>query len=238
MCGLLSGRAFCYTGAPMLGIGFWEMLVIAGLILIAVGPDRLPAMIKTVSKFYRQFRRTAEDLRASTGIDDLLRDEELKELAELRKQKLALLGQTPGKTASAAGAGKPLPHGKPVPAPTPPKSAAASSSGSTEPERASSAVTKPATPIEDPGHAMIGASIPRTRALEAPRRALSDKERALEVPPEGVDVFEARRFEPELSEDELLLRKARITSKNTGRPVEEILAEHREAQRAASAGAS
>jgi Tat protein translocase TatB subunit len=66
----------------MLGIGFWEMLIIAGLILIAVGPDRLPSMVKTVAKFYRQFRRTAEDLRASTGIDDLLRDEELKELAE------------------------------------------------------------------------------------------------------------------------------------------------------------
>ena len=74
----------------MLGIGFWEMLIIAGLILIAVGPDRLPSMVKTVAKFYRQFRRTAEDLRASTGIDELLRDEELKELAELRKQKLAL----------------------------------------------------------------------------------------------------------------------------------------------------
>jgi hypothetical protein len=85
---------------------------------------------------------------------------------------------------------------------------------------------------------MLGASIPRTRAVEAPRQGLSDKERALEVPPEGVDVFEARRLEPELSEDELLLRKARITSKNTGRPIEEILAEHREAQRAAGAGAS
>ncbi len=209
----------------MLGIGFWEMLVIAGLILIAVGPDRLPAMVKTVSKFYRQFRRTAEDLRASTGIDDLMRDEELKELAELRKQKLALLGQTPNKAPA-----KSLPNGKPVPAPTPPKSVATPDAGP------GTAVTKPATPIEDPGHAMVGSAIPRTRAVEAPRQGLSDKERALEVPPEGVDVFEARRFEPELSEDELMLRKARITAKTTGRPVEEILAE--EAARAAGAGAS
>jgi sec-independent protein translocase protein TatB len=218
----------------MLGIGFWEMLIIAGLILIAVGPDRLPSMIKTVSKFYRQFRRTAEDLRASTGIDDLLRDEELKELAELRKQKIAFLASQPKPVAKAID--KPLPSGKPVPAPTPPKTAPTSSPEGT---------TQPATTIEgkpsladDPGHAMIGAAVPRTRAGEPAkslpaRGLLSDKERALEVPPEGVDVFEARRHEPELSEDELRLRKARIASKNTGRPVEEILAE--DAARAAGA---
>ncbi len=73
----------------MFGIGFGEMAFIAVLILIAVGPDKLPAMVKTVARTYRQLRRTAQDLRASTGIDDFLRDEELKELAELRKKKLA-----------------------------------------------------------------------------------------------------------------------------------------------------
>ncbi|MBN8612978.1 MAG: twin-arginine translocase TatA/TatE family subunit [Deltaproteobacteria bacterium] len=218
----------------MLGIGFWEMLVIAGLILIAVGPDRLPSMIKTVSKFYRQFRRTAEDLRASTGIDDLLRDEELKELAELRKQKIALLASQPKPLAKVVD--KPLPSGKPVPAPTPPKTAPTSTpDGTTQP---ATAIEGKARLAEDPGHAMIGAALPRTRAGEAvksppARGLLSDKERALEVPPEGVDVFEALRREPEMSEEELRLRKARVTSKNTGRPVEEILAE--DAARAASA---
>lgn len=215
----------------MLGIGFWEMLVIAGLILIAVGPDRLPAMVKTVAKFYRQFRRTAEDLRASTGIDDILRDEELKELAELRKQKLDLLANK--------GAAKPLaspsvPVGKPQSAPakavgsaSPAAAAPAKPGAATAPTQPLASAAVGTQPSEDPGHAMLGGAIPRTRASEVVRGGLNDKERALEVPPEGVDVFEARRMEPEVTEDELRLRKARIAAKTTGRSVEDILAEEK-----------
>ena len=87
----------------MFGIGFFEMVVIGGLVLVAVGPDRLPAMLKQLAKLYRQFRRTADEVRSSTGIDDLLKDEELRELAELRKQKIDFLGT----------GGKSLPPGKP-----------------------------------------------------------------------------------------------------------------------------
>src|SRR5688500_9655983 len=103
----------------MFGIGFGEMLVIGILILIAVGPDKLPTMVKTVAKTYRQFRRAATDIRASTGLDDFLRDEELKELADLRKQKLMMLSESkpgaaptgavkPGAAKAAAIAGKPV----------------------------------------------------------------------------------------------------------------------------------
>jgi Tat protein translocase TatB subunit len=226
----------------MLGIGFWEMLIIAGLILIAVGPDRLPSMVKTVAKFYRQFRRTAEDLRASTGIDDLLRDEELKELAELRKQKLALLGAQPGKPGLKPAIDKPTLQ-KPAidkPAldkPALDKPAVGAPVGKAAGGTAEPSPSKPGL-SDDPGHAMLGAAIPRTR-VGAVRGGLDDKERAREVPPEGVDVFEARRNEPEITEDELRLRKARIAAKNTGRSVEDILAE--EAARTAreqTAGAS
>jgi sec-independent protein translocase protein TatB len=190
----------------MLGIGFWEMLVICGLILVAVGPDRLPAMVKTVAKFYRQFRRTAEDLRASTGIDDLLRDEELKELAELRKQKLQLLQSQ---------AAKPIAK-PPVATPAAPVAPSTASAPAGSP-------TLPATrATDDPGHALLGHAIPRTRSL--PRGPLDDKERAIEVPPEGVDLVEARRHEPVLSEDEIALRKQRIAAKLAGKSLEEIAA--------------
>ncbi len=91
----------------MFGIGFGEMLVIGVFALLAVGPDKLPGMIKTVAKTYRQLRRTADDLRQSTGIDDLLRDEELRELASFRKQKLldlnALTKPAPQKLVAAKG---------------------------------------------------------------------------------------------------------------------------------------
>lgn len=89
------------------------MMMIGLLALLAVGPDRLPTMIKTVSRSYRQLRRTATDLRASTGIDQLLADEELKELAEFRKQKLSLMSapakKAPPGTEPARIDGKPVP---------------------------------------------------------------------------------------------------------------------------------
>ena len=62
----------------MFGIGFGEMLIIAVILLIAVGPKQLPSLMKTVGKGMRDVRRAADDLRRSTGIDELLRDEELR----------------------------------------------------------------------------------------------------------------------------------------------------------------
>ena len=117
----------------MFGIGFWEMLVIGGLVLVAVGPERLPSMIKQIARLYRQARRAAQDIRQSTGIDDVLRDDELKELASMRNQKIQLMGPAakpalkpmskpmvgepvPGKPLAPEGtmaAGKPMPIEKP-----------------------------------------------------------------------------------------------------------------------------
>lgn len=145
----------------MFGIGFGEMVVIAVLLLVAVGPDKLPAMVKTVAKTYRQFRRTALDIRASTGIDDLLRDEELRELAELRKQKLLAMSSKP--------AAKPTPTAKPQDG---------SSPASSSPTVPSAASTDEEAPIA---------------ATSPPPRALTYKQRTIEAPLEGVDVFEAER---------------------------------------------
>lgn len=159
----------------MFGIGFWEMIVIGGLVLVAVGPDRLPTMLKQAARFYRQFRRTAEDVRASTGIDQMLRDEELKELAELRKQRLELMGLSGAKPAA-----KPPAAGAVVkPAPD-----------------------KPAAPPHSAGPvAGEGESVPvKKTALgpvgEARVRGLTAEEREREVPSMGVDLSEARLREP------------------------------------------
>ena len=66
----------------MFGIGAGELFVIAVLVLIAVGPNRMPTLLRSVFKAYRQFRQATRDLRASTGIDEILQDEDL---AALRK---------------------------------------------------------------------------------------------------------------------------------------------------------
>jgi sec-independent protein translocase protein TatB len=226
---LLVARSFCYIGSHMLGIGFWEMLVIAVLILVAVGPDRLPAMIKQVAKFYRQFRRTAEDLRASTGIDDLLRDEELRELADFRKQKLALMAQPKPPIA------KP-PVATPVAGATPESIPATQvSSPEVAPEaKAVEAVTSAPgantqsikTNAVDPGHAMLGATVPASTKGRAapPTKGLNGKERDLEMPALGVDVVEARLRDTPMSEEEARARQARIDAKLGGSPLDLLAA--------------
>lgn len=156
----------------MFGIGFFEMVVIGGLVLVAVGPDRLPGMLKQLAKMYRQFRRTADEVRSSTGIDQLLRDEELRELADLRKQKIDLLGS--GKLTGA----KPGAHvpGKPgAPAVKP-----------------SGGLVKPASP-----EGTVPASAPGVApARGGIVRGMNEPQREQESPRMGVDLVEARRNEP------------------------------------------
>lgn len=61
----------------MFGIGFGELLVIGALLLIAVGPRRMPTMMKSVGRALREFRRATRELRAQTGIDELLAEDDV-----------------------------------------------------------------------------------------------------------------------------------------------------------------
>lgn len=63
----------------MFGIGGGELVVILILLLLAVGPDRMPTFMKAVGKGVREFRRTTRDIRSTVGIDELLRDEDLRD---------------------------------------------------------------------------------------------------------------------------------------------------------------
>lgn len=59
----------------MWNIGFGELAIICIVLIIAVGPERLPLMMKTVGKTVRTLRQASRDLRESTGIDELLRED-------------------------------------------------------------------------------------------------------------------------------------------------------------------
>ncbi len=62
----------------MFGIGFGEMLVIAVVVLIAVGPKKMPTFMKAVGKGLREFRHATRELKNAAGLDELLRDEDLR----------------------------------------------------------------------------------------------------------------------------------------------------------------
>jgi sec-independent protein translocase protein TatB len=60
----------------MFGIGFGELLVIAIVVLIAVGPRRMPAMMKSVGRGLRDLRKATRELRAQIGLDEILYEDE------------------------------------------------------------------------------------------------------------------------------------------------------------------
>lgn len=97
----------------MFGIGAGEMIVIAIVILIAVGPDRMPSLMKTIGKGMRDVRRTTNELRRSTGIDELLEDDDLRD--PLGTKKLPKKPTAPPKPASHPQAPLAKPGEKPMP---------------------------------------------------------------------------------------------------------------------------
>ena len=62
----------------MLDIGWTEMIVIAVIAIVVIGPRDLPRMLKTVGGWVRKARATVRELQ--TGIEDMAREAELDEV--------------------------------------------------------------------------------------------------------------------------------------------------------------
>lgn len=68
----------------MFGISLTEILVIAVIALVVVGPQKLPGMLRTLGQGIRKLRRLTTEVRAQTGIDEILREEGIDGVHELR----------------------------------------------------------------------------------------------------------------------------------------------------------
>ena len=69
----------------MFGISVTEIAVIAVLAVVVVGPQKLPGMLRKLGEWIRKLRTFTTEMRAQTGIDDILRQEGLEGgLHELR----------------------------------------------------------------------------------------------------------------------------------------------------------
>jgi sec-independent protein translocase protein TatB len=79
----------------MFGIGFSEVLVIAVILIIVVGPARLPGLMAALGKTLRSARQASEELRSSLGLRDLMRQDPFAPYP----------GSRPPKTAENAGGG-------------------------------------------------------------------------------------------------------------------------------------
>lgn len=69
----------------MFGIGIGELLLIAIVALVLVGPKKLPDLMRQGGKFFVQIRRTANEVKST--FDDVIREAE----NELRQQELEQL---------------------------------------------------------------------------------------------------------------------------------------------------
>ena len=66
------------------GISLTEIMMIAVIALVVVGPQKLPGMLRTLGQWIRKLRRLTTEVRAQTGIDEILREEGIDGVHELR----------------------------------------------------------------------------------------------------------------------------------------------------------
>jgi sec-independent protein translocase protein TatB len=57
------------------GLGFGEVVLLVIVAIVVVGPRQLPSMMRTAGQWVTRIRRMSSDLRAQSGIDQLMRDE-------------------------------------------------------------------------------------------------------------------------------------------------------------------
>ena len=55
----------------MFGLGTWEVVMIVGVALIVLGPDRLPEMARKIGKGMRDVRRAANDFTRELHIEEM-----------------------------------------------------------------------------------------------------------------------------------------------------------------------
>ncbi|HFE38708.1 MAG TPA: twin-arginine translocase subunit TatB [Gammaproteobacteria bacterium] len=69
----------------MFDIGFWELMLVAVVALIVVGPERFPGMIKKVAYWIGKFRRIAATVKSEIS-EEVDKAEQLQNLLQEQKE--------------------------------------------------------------------------------------------------------------------------------------------------------
>jgi Tat protein translocase TatB subunit len=56
----------------MFGIGFGELIIVVMVLIIFVGPEQLPSLMRTLGKALRTMRQASIELRQTIGIDEIM----------------------------------------------------------------------------------------------------------------------------------------------------------------------
>ena len=94
----------------MFSLGFGEIVIICLILIVVVGPERLPAVMKNVGKTMRTVRQASRELRETVGLDELMREDVLRPMP--RRPPPATISRTddaPAETPPAAPTPNPSP---------------------------------------------------------------------------------------------------------------------------------
>ena len=138
----------------MLDIGFSEILVIAGLSLVVLGPDKLPRVVRTVGRWAGRARAMARQFSEQLAAEA----DNLKVDLDTRTDSQAPPGR-PDSAAAAAAAAAPVPPAEFTGAPMPP------AGPPTEPQAVLPDTTYPSA--NDSGHADLSQAEPQAGAPPA-----------------------------------------------------------------------
>jgi sec-independent protein translocase protein TatB len=70
----------------MLGLNFSEIMVIAIVLIVVVGPERLPPMLKTAGRYYGQVKRMSDEFRRALMLE-VDREEAEQRAAQFKKRR-------------------------------------------------------------------------------------------------------------------------------------------------------
>ena len=57
----------------MFGLGFSELIILAIIVLVLIGPQQMPGVMKTVAKFVREITQAQRDFTRTVNQDDEMR---------------------------------------------------------------------------------------------------------------------------------------------------------------------
>jgi len=99
----------------MFDVGFDEMLVIAVIAIVVIGPKDLPRALRMVGQWVAKVRRVSGHFR--TGVETMIREAELEEMErKWREQNEAIMKAHPTATGASAEAAAPQVPAVPAPA--------------------------------------------------------------------------------------------------------------------------
>lgn len=103
----------------MFDVGFDEMLVIAVIAIVVIGPKDLPRALRMVGQWVAKVRRVSGHFRS--GVETMIREAELEEMErKWREQNEAIMKAHPAATAASAEAAAPEVNAAAAPTPADP----------------------------------------------------------------------------------------------------------------------